>query len=377
LALAVAGSLLDEFPDGVWLAELAPLADPALVPQAVAAPFGILEGPERPLLDALVGYVQPRRSLLVLDNCEHLLDATADLVQRLLASCQHLRILATSREPLHIPGEVSWRVPTLAVPDPERPLRVEELADAPAVRLFVDRAAAVQPTFSLTPGNARAVASICARLDGIPLALELAAARARSLTPEQIMERLEGGSPLLTGGARTAPSLQQTMRAALDWSLALLSTPEQVLFRRLSVFVGGWNLEAAEAACGGHGLAQGNVLDLLDRLVDTSLVVAEQVNDRMRYRLLEPIRQYAGELLQRSEEADGARGRHAAYYLGLAERGADEFSGPGQAAWLARLEREHGNLRAALGWLAGRPESTEPMLRLAGHSAGCGSSAAT
>ena len=241
------------FPDGVWLVELAPLADPALVPQAVAAALGVREAPGVALLDGLVDALRPRALLLVLDNCEHLLAACAVLAERLLAACPALRVLATSREPLQIAGERQHPVPPLAAPAAGAPAAVADLAGYPAVRLFVARAQAVAPGFALGPGNAAAVAEVCARLDGLPLALELAAARAGVLSAAQIAARLDDCLRLLTGGSRAGPTRQQTLRGALDWSHALLAEPERVAFRRLAAFAGGFDLEAAEAVCGEDG----------------------------------------------------------------------------------------------------------------------------
>ena len=297
LALQVAVALRDRpgaFPGGVWLVELAPVADPTLVPHAVAAALGVREAPGEAPLDALVTFARPRALLLVLDNCEHLLDACAALAERLLAACPAMRILATSREPLQVAGEVQRRVAPLAVPDPDQPSPVEDLAGYPAVQLFVARARAVAPDFALTPETAAAVAQVCARLAGIPLALELAAARVGVLSAAQIAARLDDCLRLLTGGSRAGPTRQQTLRAALDWSHDLVAAPERVAFRRLAVFAGGFDLEAAEAVCGDVGgrragdatapgasrppppvLRPSEVLDALSHLVHRSLVVAE------------------------------------------------------------------------------------------------------
>jgi non-specific serine/threonine protein kinase len=371
LAFEVARGLLGDFDDGVWLVELAPLGDPTLVPQAVASVFGVREGAGRTLQDALAAYLESRSLLLVVDNAEHLIEAVAALCERLLTACPHLRLLVTSRESLRIRGELSWRVPTLAVPDPRRPGRPEELARFAAVQLFAERAAAVQPTFDLTPQNASAVASVCAQLDGIPLALELAGARARTLTAEQILARLDDRFRLLSGGPRAVHSRQQTMRATLDWSHALLSEAERVLFRRLAVFAGGWDLEAAEAVCSGDGVV--TVLDLLDRLAEKSLVLVDATGAAARYRFLEPIRQYAAAHLEAAAEAQTSRARHASHYLTVAEQIAaalwdgrilGPFGSPTQLTLAARLEREHDNLRGALGW-AEECEESETLARLA------------
>jgi predicted ATPase/DNA-binding CsgD family transcriptional regulator/transcriptional regulator with XRE-family HTH domain len=359
LAVHVARDLLELFPDGVWLVEFAPLSEPALVDQAVAAILGVRKGSGRSVREGLVAFLRPRVSLLLLDNCEHLVDACARLTDALLGACPELRILATSREPLRTPGEVTWRVPSLQTPDPRRLLPRDELAGYAAVRLFVERAQAVRPGFALGPENATAIARVCARLDGLPLALELAAARTRALTVGQIAERLDGSLRLLTDGSRTAPTRQQTLEATLDWSHDLLTVLEQAVFRRLGVFSGGWDLEAAEAVCADDGIERADVLDLLTRLVDKSLVLAEEQAGEARYRLLEPIRQYALEQVTALGEANGARSRHAEHYLWLAEQAAAALWGPhttgpfgraAQVAWHTRLERDHDNLRAALAW---------------------------
>jgi non-specific serine/threonine protein kinase len=301
------------------------------VPQAVATVLGVREEPGRPLPATLADALKPRHLLLLLDNCEHLLDACAYLVDALLRACPHLRILATSREALGITGEVPHRVPSLALPDAQRAMPAEALGQYEAVTLFVDRAQVVQPAFQVTNANAPAVAEICRRLDGIPLAIELAAARVRVLPVEQLLARLQDRFRLLTGGSRTALERHQTLQAAVDWSYDLLNEQEKALFERLSVFAGGWTLEAAEAVCAddggverselkveGEGIApaQGSsfhvqlplddVLDLLTRLVDKSLVVVEdQPGGSARYRLLETLRQYAGRRLAASGAADG------------------------------------------------------------------------
>src|SRR5713101_3584302 len=249
LALGVASSLIGSFKDGVWLVELAALADPLLVPHAVALVLGVHERADRSLLDVLVAHLARRQVLLVLDNCEHLVKVCAELADTLLHGCPGVRLLATSREALHIAGERAWRVPALAIPDPHSIVPPDELVHYAAVQLFVERARAVQSNFDLTPRSAPVVAAICIRLEGLPLAVELAAAWVRALGVEQILERLDDTVGLLVGSSRLAPSRQQTMRAALDWSHGLLAPPAQIVFRRLAVFVGGWSLEAAEIVC--------------------------------------------------------------------------------------------------------------------------------
>jgi predicted ATPase/DNA-binding CsgD family transcriptional regulator/transcriptional regulator with XRE-family HTH domain len=350
LALAVASELRTAFPDGAWLAEFAPLANPALVPQAVAAALDVPEVAGVPLIDRLAFVLERRSLLLVFDNCEHLIDACAALAEHLLARCPNLRILATSREPLLLAGERQWRVPPLALPDPDRLPVLPELEQSPAVQLFVERAQAIAAGFVLTTENFAAVAQVCARLEGIPLAIELAAAQVRVLAVEQILERLDDSLRLLTGASRAAPTRQQTLRGALDWSYDLLTPLEQNLFRRLAVFADGCDIDAAEAVCAGPELPAVDVLELLGRLVDRSLLVMVHVGGAARYRLLEPVRQYAAERLLNSPDADAVRARHLACYLALAELAAPELHGPAQVAWLRRLEREHDNLRSALRW---------------------------
>jgi predicted ATPase/DNA-binding CsgD family transcriptional regulator len=361
LALRVASELREAFPDGVYLAELAPLSDPRLVPEAVSSALGIPDDPASEPLDALAASLQGRTLLLLLDNCEHLIDACAGLADRLLSACPGLRILATSREPLQIGGERQCRVAPLPVPDPGQASPLEELWRYPAVQLFVERAAAVQPGFRLTPENAVAVARTCSLLAGIPLAIELAAARVRVLSVGQIAGRLDDCFKLLVGSSRSAPTRQQTLRATLDWSYGLLSHPEQGAFRRLALLAGGFGVEAAEAVCPGEG----EVLDLLARLVDRSLVLVEEQAGEARYRLLEPVRQYGMRLLEEGGDLDTARERVAAYCIALAERAEPELRGPGQAEWLRRLDGELDNIRAVIGRAEERGDA-ETSLRLAG-----------
>jgi predicted ATPase len=370
LALQVAAELLPTYADGVWLVELAPLAAPhsggysALVPDTVAAVLGVREQSGAPISKTLVAALKPKSLLLVLDNCEHLLGACATLAEALLRSCPGVRLLTTSREGLNIPGEMPYRLRSLSAPDPQHlPPSPERLIEYEAVRLFVDRATTVASTFTVTPQNAAAVAQVCHRLDGIPLAIELAAARVRVLPVEKIYERLDDRFRLLTGGSRTALPRQQTLRALIDWSYDLLDEAARRLLRRLAVFAGGWTLEAAEAVCAGDGIEAWEVLDLLSRLADKSLVTTEERDEEIRYRLLETIRQYARERLGEGVEETAIRDRHLSFFLGLAERAESEVRGPGQAGWLDGLEQEHDNLRAALEWaLETEPEAA---LRLA------------
>jgi non-specific serine/threonine protein kinase len=351
LAVHLTAGLMEGYAQGVWLVELAPLADPTLVPQAVAAAVGVRVDGDRSLLDTLRDALRRRQLLLVLDNCEHLIAACAELAEAILRACPHVRILATSREALGLGGETVWRVPSLERPDRGTLPPLAKLLQFPAVRLFVERAASAQPHFALSAQNAAAIVRICQRLDGIPLALELAAACTAALPVSEVAARLEHSFRLLARGSRTALPRQQTLRGTIDWSYALLSETERVLFARLSVFAGGLTLEAAEAVCAGDDIAADEVLDLLLGLVGKSLVVAEDQDGMMaRYRLLEPLRQYAGErLVERGEDAAVQAG-HVRHYLALAERAEPELHGPAQVAWFAYLEREHDNLRAALAW---------------------------
>lgn len=365
LAFQVAAETLEDFPDGVWVVDLAPLADPALVPQGVASVLSVVEQPGRPLSDTLVDALRHKSLLLVLNNCEHLQSACADLTADLLGECQHMRVLATSRIPLGVPGKTLWRVPSLSFPDAGRLPSLEYVQQYEAVRLFVERARASEPTFVLTSDNAPAIVQVCQRLDGIPLAIELAAPRVRVLAVEQIAARLDDRFRLLTGGSASVLPRHQTLRATMDWSYGLLAEKEQIFLRRLSVFAGGWTLEAAEAICVGDGVAAGDVLDLLTQLVDKSLVVAEARKGESRYRLLETVRQYGQVRLREAGEADEVRRRHRGWYLELAERADSGLRGPEEGAWLTRLEVEHDNLRAALEWSKGETDGAETALRLA------------
>jgi predicted ATPase/class 3 adenylate cyclase len=367
LALQVAADLIDEFPDGVWLIELAPLTDPALIPQTVASVLGLREAAGQSLMAMLSDYLRAKTTLLILDNCEHLIDACAKFADTILHAAPKVKLLATSREALGIAGETAYRVPSLSLP-PQDFTSLQDfgsLTQYEAVRLFIDRALAVQPDLSVTNANAPALAQICHRLDGIPLALELAAARVKSLSMEQIAARLDDRFRLLTGGSRTALPRQQTLRAAIDWSYDLLAEEERVLLRRLSVFAGGWTLEAAQAVCSCDPVCADDVLDLLAHLVDKSLVVFEQYNSEARYRMLETIRQYARDKLFESGEGERIRNQHLDFFLRLAEEALPELDSAEQVMWLNRLETEHENLRAALDWSQQSESGVEVGLRLA------------
>jgi predicted ATPase/DNA-binding NarL/FixJ family response regulator len=365
--------------ESMWLVELAAVSEPSLLP-TVAAALGVREQPDRGILDMLVDVLLPRRSLLLLDNCEHLVDACAEVAGRLLRACPGLTLLATSREPLGLSGETVWRVPPLSLP--ARPVEQTALLrgfsfvpEYEAVRLFVERAQSALPAFVLTEQNAPAVIQICRQLDGIPLAIELAAPLVRGLAPEQIMARLDDRFGLLMGGSRTTIPRHQTLRAAIDWSYDLLTDLERILFCRLSVFASGFSLDAAEMVCSGSGIAARSVLSLLLHLVDKSIVIADdrvlQVGDapEVRYRLLESLRQYGTEKLREASEEVALRERHLAWCVGLAEVEAAHLRGPVGAQRITRLEAEHDNLRAALEWSlrAAVSESTALAgLRLAG-----------
>jgi predicted ATPase/DNA-binding SARP family transcriptional activator/DNA-binding CsgD family transcriptional regulator len=360
LALKVARDLVGAYPDGVWLVDLAPLSEAELVPQAVARALGVREQTGRSLTDTLKDTLRSRKMLLVLDNCEHLVEAVVGLVDALLDSCPGLRVLATSRETLNAAGEVNWVVPSLTVPySRQEAYTPQELEAYESVRLFVERAHQRKPSFQLTLRNGQAVAQVCRYLEGIPLAIELSAGRMGVLSAEQLALRLEDSLKVLTGG-RTADPRHRTLRATLAWSHELLSEAERTLFRRLSVFAGGGTLEAAEEVCSGEGIEQDDVLEILSKLVDKSLVVAEAspgVDGELRYRMLEPIRQYGQERLQQSGQADATRERHAASFLALAEKAGPQLRGPQQVMWLKRLDTQRDNVRGAMRWLLGQGES--------------------
>lgn len=363
LALEVAAG--SEAGERTALVEFAPIGDPSLVPRALAAALSVQEVAGSTLTEALVGRLRRRRLVLVLDNCEHLLGACAEVVGALLSGCPQLRVLATSREPLSIAGERVWQVPPLSVPGPGEDPHPEALMSYDGVRLFVERAEAVQPEFGFSGEVAPAVAEITRRLDGLPLAIELAATRVAMLTPAEIARRLDDRFALLTKGARNGLPRHHTLRAALDWSHELLSAPERALLRRLSVFVGGFCLEAAEAVCPGGEVQAPEVFELLAGLVSKSLVVSDTANSRGRYRLLETIRLYAADRLEEAGEAPALGQAHARFYLTLAERAEPELTGPDQQRWLERLDAERENLRFALHWSLGH-RHVEWALRLAG-----------
>ena len=366
LALRVAADQVAAYADGVCWVELAALTDHALVPQTVAAALGVREQPGQPLGETLAEALRPKRLLLVLDNCEHLVAAAAQLTDALLCADPGLTVLATSREPLYIPGEANWQVAPLSTPDPHEPMAVDGLTQYESVRLFIDRAGLAQPSFAVTTQSAPALAEVCHQLDGIPLAIELAAARVKLLTVEQIAARLNDRFGLLVGGSRTAQPRHQTLRGAIDWSYDLLTDAERQLFHRLAVFAGGWTLEAAEAVCAGGCVDSTEVLELLGHLVNKSLAVAEEdLTGAKRYHLLDTLRQYGRERLLASGESDAVRVRHATYYLTSAECAEPQLGQRRQAAWIERLGYEQSEIRAALDWLVTRGE-VQQALRLAG-----------
>ena len=359
LCLQVAAEQLPEFKDGVWLIELAQLADSKYVLSTIASTFHLREHQGLPLIDTVTDYLRGKQSLLVLDNCEHLIETCAQLSDHFLHACPKLKIITSSREALGINGETVYRVPSLSLP-PAQDGRSKSLMDYEATRLFGERAIKANPQFVLTKDNAPYVTQICERLDGIPLAIELAAARVKLFTPQQIAERLDDRFKLLTGGSRTALPRQQTLRALIDWSYLTLNGTEQDVLRRLAVFSGGWTFEAAEAVAG-----ELEVMDGLSGLVNKSLVHVEEKEGESRYRYLETIRQYAMEKLLESGDAVNARDRHLAHFMEYSRRAEEHFRTPQRLLWMNRLEVEHDNIRSALGWgLESDPESALQMVCL-------------
>ena len=351
LALQAAADLVAVFRDGVWFVELGSLHDGASISGEVAAALGVQQLPGRDMQESLIEYLRMRHLLLILDNCEHLLDAAVRLLDALLRSCPQLQVMATSREALGIAGEVLHQVPSLSVPPPGEDTDLQALSEHEAVRLFVERASAVRPGFTVNPANSRAVADISRRLDGIPLAIELAASRIRAMSAQQLADRLDDRFALLKGGSRTALPRQQTLEAAMDWSYELLTDSEQQLLQRLSVFRGGFSMEAADQVGAAGAPGRFDALDLLSRLVDKSLVVAEERSGEMRYRLIETVRTYARGKLDATDDGQSTAERHAAYFLDLAEQAETRMRGPHEATWLRKLEVEQDNLRASVDWL--------------------------
>jgi predicted ATPase/DNA-binding XRE family transcriptional regulator len=362
LSIKIGEQVLESYTDGVRFLELASLSDPTLLPQTAAGLFGITTQSDIPFTDLLINFLRAKSALLILDNCEHLLDACAYFADALLKSCPHLKILATSREPLGIAGEAIYRVPSLELPDFQQLL--DTFRDFESVHLFEERAKLAQFDFSLTLENASSVAQICQRLDGMPLAIELAAAKVGMFSTQQIAKQLDEGFNLLTGGSRTALPRQQTLRASIDWSWNLLSDAERILLRRLSVFAGGFTLEAAGAICRDDDLKGNDVLDILTHLANKSLLVKQGQDGEARYRLLEPIRQYAYEKLLEASEANVIQDRHLDFFLKFAEEAEPKLLGEEELEWLNRLEIENHNLRSALEWSIGN--NVGAGLRLAG-----------
>jgi predicted ATPase/transcriptional regulator with XRE-family HTH domain len=366
LSQQVASQLLEEYSHGVWLVELASVSDPALVPQTAAAVFAIQQDSEHTLIEMLIRVLRPKTALLIFDNCEHLLDACAGLADNLLKNCPNLKILATSREALGIIGEAHYPVPSLTIPDIQQISFIQNLNDYESIRLFEERAQLVQMDFTLTKENASSVAQICSHLDGIPLAIELAAVRVQTLSVEQIAEQLDQCFLILTSGSRTALPKHQTLQASIDWSWHLLCDSEQTLLRRLSVFAGAFTMEAVSQVCTGDGIESLQAVGLISQLVQKSLVVENQESGReRRYRLLETIRQYAHERLVESGEEENIRTQHLKYYLQLSEQAEPGLKGPAQMEWYARLNDERDNLRAALAWA--EKTAVEAGLSIAGR----------
>jgi predicted ATPase/class 3 adenylate cyclase/DNA-binding XRE family transcriptional regulator len=365
LAIEVTRKIGDQYPDGAWLVDFAVLPEPSLIWQSLASILAVREEPNRSLVQTLIDFLRPKKLLLLFDNCEHLISACAQVAGTLLQACPQLQVLATSREPLGIPGENQYYVPTLTVPEMEVETFVERLQQSEAVRVFLDRAVMVRPAFKLTKTNALAVAQICRRLDGIPLAIELAAARVKGLSVEQIAERLDDRFSLLNTGSRAALPRHQTLRATIDWSYNLLSEKERLLFSRLSVFAGGWTVESATEVCLVVQLEERDVLNLLLNLADKSLVISEEQQGETRYRFLETIRQYALEKLAESGEERLVRNRHLDFFLHFAEEAERNYRSARQLRWFRLMERERDNFRAALDYVL-HTDQVEASLRLVG-----------
>ncbi|HEX2084961.1 MAG TPA: hypothetical protein VHF89_04710, partial [Solirubrobacteraceae bacterium] len=364
LALQLAADALDRFPDGAWCLELAPLSDPGLIESALATTVGVRPLPGQTSLEAAVFHLAAQRALVLLDNCEHVLETCAHVAEVLLHGCLGVTVLATSREPLGVGGETTWRVPSLSLPPEQTGDVSQSLGSSDAMRLFSERATKVHPSFAVTSDSAAHVAQICQELDGIPLAIELAAARVRVLSPEQIAERLDDAFRLLTSGSRTALPRHRTLRGTMDWSYRLLSEREQVLLGRLAVFAGSFSLEAAEEVCAGAPLEAEDILDGVAALVDKSLVVMEPGDAEARYRLLETVRQYGAEQLTAAGAVERYRERHARHFLAFAESNAPHlFGGEDEPGLVARMALDHDNLRAASAWAAGDPARVEEALR--------------
>ncbi|MEU7746012.1 LuxR C-terminal-related transcriptional regulator [Nonomuraea sp. NPDC049158] len=366
LALRVGLEVRRAFRDGVWLVELASLEDPELLAQVVAEALEIRDHTTCPPLQVLVGHLRDKQTLVILDNCEHLVHECAVVADTLLRAAPELRILATSRQTLGISGEQMLPVPTLPLPDSDRPgISAEVLMQCDGVRLFTERARAVLPTFAVTEDNRDLVLRICRRLDGLPLAIELAAVRLRALSLQQLHDRLDDRFRLLTAGSRATLPRHQTLRAMIDWSFGLCSEREQQVWERASVFAGTLDLEAAEAVCSGDGISREEIIDLVMGLVDKSVFLREEHGRVVRYRLLDTIRQYGRERLTASGQESALQRRHRAYYRALAARAHAQLFGPSQVAWFDRLQLEHANLRTALDSFYGDPAEVRAGLGMA------------
>jgi len=350
LSLQIAADVLDAYPHGVWFIELASLSNSDLVAQTMLSALSVSEQKGKTALQTLENYLRQQNLLIILDNCEHLIEACAAITQTILNSAPNVRILASSRESLGVRGEVSWLVSSLSLPNPKDLPEFDQLTQYESVRLFIDRVLLVTPRFTVNKDNASAVAQICYRLDGIPLALELAAARAKNMSVEQIMSRIDDRFRLLTGGARTALPRQQTLRALIDWSYDLLTDSEKLLLRRLAVFTGGWTLELAEQICSDEKLDVLDILDMHGRLVDKSLVAIKEENGITRYHIFETIRQYAGEKLAESGECVEMRNRHCAVLVEFTERAESELYKEHAKKWMRIVDVELENIRSAMGW---------------------------
>jgi predicted ATPase/tetratricopeptide (TPR) repeat protein/DNA-binding XRE family transcriptional regulator len=363
LSQKVGEQVLGSYADGVWIVELALILDPLLVPRTTAIAIGLRDEPQRPVIDMLSDYLREKPILIILDNCEHLLESSAQLADMLLKRCPSLKILATSREAFGVLGEAVYPVPSLELPDIQQ--IVEKFRAYESVRLFEERAQLAQMNFSLTIDNVPSVAQICNKLDGVPLAIELAAARIKTFSVEQIAVRLQENFSLLSAGNRTALPRHQTLQAAIDWSYDLLSSAEQTLFRRLSIFVNGWTLDAAESICSDANIQSETMLDLLSQLINKSLVIVDETQGKTRYRMLETIRQYANEKIVELGESDSLRDKHLEYFLNLAETAEPHLIRPEQLEWLSLLDADYENLRLALEWALSK-EIAESSLRLSG-----------
>ena len=363
LSLQVGADVIDDFANGVWFVELAPIIDPVLLPQEILRELGIKEEPKKTLEETLTGYLKDKEILIILDTCEHIIEACAMLTEKLLTKCPKLKIIATSREALKCTGEQIHSILSLKTPNLKEEISTEQLTQYESVRLFIERALTVNQKFRVTNENAPSLAGICSQLDGIPLAIELAAARVKVLTVEKIYERLNSRFSLLTGGRRTALPRQQTLKALIDWSYDLLSEQEKILWSRLSVFNDGWTLESAEEICSDDKVNKEEILDLLSLLVEKSIIIFDE--EKERYRILESICQYGEEKLKEANEINKILSKHLYYFMELSESAEPKLKGPEVKEWLEKLETEHGNLQSAIEWSLKNGDSEEGS-RLAG-----------